>query len=310
MLPSRIERYQGAMLGLAIGDALGTTLEFHIRDHFPPLTDMVGGGRFDVAPGYWTDDTAMALCLAESLVECGGFDAADQMRRYLRWFREGHNSSTGFCFDIGNTTTDALRRFEETGEPYSGDTHPGTAGNGSLMRLAPVALRYAHDPREAVLRAADSSRTTHATVEAVDACRLFALLIVGALNGVEKETLFSGAYAPSGVDWSAAPLAPKIREIANGAFARKGRDAINSSGYVVHTLEAALWAFYNTGSFREGALLAVNLGDDADTVGAVFGQLAGAYYGVHDIPTEWRERLVRHDEIAQLAARLVASRGR
>lgn len=294
--PSPLDRFRGALLGLAVGDALGTTLEFHTRDHFPPLTDMVGGGPFDLPPGHWTDDTSMALCLAESLVERGEFDAADQMRRYLRWWREGHNSSLDFCFDIGNTTREALARFEKTGDPYGGDRHPGTAGNGSLMRLAPIALRYAHDPQEAVERAADSSRTTHATAEAVDACRWFASLLVGVLNGGGKEA----------ADAADLTLSPAIADIRAGSYKTKARAAIKSSGYVVDTLEAALWAFHSTDTFRDGALLAVNLGDDADTVGAVYGQIAGAYYGADAIPADWRTALYRHDDIVALAERLHA----
>jgi len=134
------ERYRGAMLGLAVGDALGTTLEFSPPGSFTPIDDIIGGGPFRLAPGAWTDDTSMALCLAESLSECGGFDAADQMRRYVRWYREGHMSSTGGCFDIGNTTRAALQRFEDTGDPWCGSKDPRTAGNGSIMRLAPVVL--------------------------------------------------------------------------------------------------------------------------------------------------------------------------
>lgn len=295
MVPTRLDRFRGALLGLAAGDALGTTLEFHVRDHFPPLTDMVGGGPFDLPPGHWTDDTSMALCLAESLVEREGFDAADQMRRYLRWWRDGHNSSTHFCFDIGNITREALARFEETGEPYSGDTHPGTAGNGSLMRLAPVAMRYAHDPAQAAERAADSSRTTHATAEAVDACRWFASLLIGIINDGGKEPRDAGLA-----------LSPAIAAIRAGSYKTKTRAEIRSAGYVVHTLEAALWAFHETHTFRDGALLAVNLGDDADTVGAVYGQIAGAYYGAEAIPEEWRMVIYRHDDIVALADRLHA----
>lgn len=303
-MASPIDRFRGALLGLAVGDALGTTLEFHNRDHFPPLDDMIGGGPFELEAGRWTDDTSMALCLGESLVECGGFDPSDQMRRYVRWWRDGYNSSLPFCFDIGNITRTALERFEKTGEPYSGDTHPGTAGNGSLMRLAPVAMCFAATPADAVARAADSSRTTHATPEAVDACRWFAALLAGALAGENKEALLAHDHAPPGIDWSQPPLAPAIAGIRTGSFRAKERAAIKSSGYVVHTLEAALWAFHQTSDFRSGALLAVNLGDDADTVGAVYGQIAGAHYGVSAIPEEWVERIWRRDDIVALADRL------
>ncbi|MDF1554076.1 MAG: ADP-ribosylglycohydrolase family protein, partial [Deferrisomatales bacterium] len=175
-------RFHGALLGLAVGDALGTTVEFQVPGTFEPVTDLVGGGPFHLAPGQWTDDTSMALCLAESLAERGGFDPADQMRRYLRWYREGVWSSTGKCFDIGTATRGALERFERTGEPYSG-TDPDAKGNGSLMRLAPVPLFFAADPARAIEFSGESSRTTHGAAVCVDACRYLGALIVGAVNG-------------------------------------------------------------------------------------------------------------------------------
>ena len=172
------DRYRGCLLGLAVGDALGTTLEFRPPDSFEPIEDMVGGGPFRLEPGQWTDDTSMALCLAESLIECCGFDASDQMQRYVRWHEDGYLSSNGRCFDIGNTTFDALMRFRLTGDPFAGSDHPRAAGNGSLMRLAPIPMFFAANPREAVDQAAESSWTTHGALEAVDACRYFAGLLV------------------------------------------------------------------------------------------------------------------------------------
>jgi ADP-ribosylglycohydrolase len=302
-----LDRYHGTLLGLAVGDALGTTLEFKPRGTFAPLTTMVGGGPFALKAGQWTDDTSMAMCLAESLVE-SGFDAHDQMRRYVRWWRDGHWSSTGRCFDIGNTTLDALARFEETGEPFAGSVAPDAAGNGSLMRLAAVPLRYAGDPALAAQRAAESSRTTHGAREAVDACRYFAHLIVGALDGAEKDELLSDRYVDRVERDSGLPLADRIAAVARGSFKTKRASDIHASGYVVHTLEAALWAFHHTDNFRDGALLAVNLGEDADTTGAVFGQIAGAHYGVTGIPGEWRDLIHRVDDIIELASRLLLQR--
>jgi ADP-ribosylglycohydrolase len=295
-----LARYRGSLLGLAVGDALGTTLEFSAPDTFTPITDLAGGGPFGLRPGEWTDDTAMALCLAESLIECRGFDPVDQVRRYVRWYREGHLSSTGACFDIGNTVRAALERFERTGEAYSGSTDPATAGNGSLMRLAPVPLAFARDPGEAVARAAESSRTTHGALEAVDACRYLAALIVGALQGRSKAELLGDTFEPVAGLW-AAPLAPRIAEIAAGSFRHREPPAVRGTGYVVACLEAALWAFHRTETFREGALVAVNLGEDADTTGAVYGQLAGAYYGEAGIPEAWRQRLARRETIEAYA---------
>lgn len=300
------DRAIAALLGLVVGDALGTTLEFRAPGTFEPIDDMVGGGPFGLRPGQWTDDTSMALCLAESLVECDGFDARDQLRRYLRWLDEGHWSSTGRCFDIGNVTRRALGRFKRTGEPFPGPTEEHTAGNGSLMRLAPVPIFFRHDPALAIRMAADSSRTTHGTATAVDACRYFASLIVGALNGAAKEELLAPFYSPVSGLWEREPLHPAVAEVAAGSFRTRKPPAIRGTGFVVQSLEAALWAFHTTGDFRTGALAAVNLGDDADTTGAVYGQIAGAWYGREAIPTAWLERLAMREEIETLAHRLAA----
>ena len=142
----RLSRYQGCLLGLAAGDATGTTVEFSAPGTFPTVTDMTGGGPFRLQPGQWTDDTSMALCLAESLIARNGFDARDQMTLYTRWYLNGYLSSNGRCFDIGNTVKAALSKFAQTGEPVAGSTEPNTAGNGSLMRLAPIPMAYAENP--------------------------------------------------------------------------------------------------------------------------------------------------------------------
>jgi ADP-ribosyl-[dinitrogen reductase] hydrolase len=306
----QLERTRGALLGLAAGDAVGTTVEFRPPGSFWPLKDMVGGGPFHLEPGEWTDDTSMALCLAESLVETEGFDPADQLRRYVRWWREGHLSSTGWCFDIGGTVSRALSHFEHTGDPYSGPTDPHSAGNGSIMRLAPVPLYYAEDPGQAIARSAESSRTTHGAIEAVDGCRYLGALLVGAVRGASKQELLDSHYSPVPDYWDEQPLAPGIAEIAAGSFKRRDPPAIKGTGYVVRSLEAALWAFYQSETFREGCLLAANLGDDADTTAAVYGQLAGAFCGEGGIPAEWRDRLALRDTIVSLAERLYCGRYR
>jgi ADP-ribosyl-[dinitrogen reductase] hydrolase len=287
-------RYHGALLGLAAGDALGTTLEFKPPGTFMPITDMVGGGPFNLQPGQWTDDTSMALCLGESLVRMHGFDAEDEMSRYVRWWQDGYLSSTGECFDIGMTVCRALSNYTKTGDPFSGSTDPRSAGNGSLMRLAPIPLAYRASPELAIHYAAGSSRTTHAAPAAVDACRYYAALIVGALNGRSKEHLLSPDFYPGA-------LVPEIAEIAAGSFKEKNPPAIAGTGYVVRSLEAALWAFYRSDTFEKGALLAANLGDDADTTAAVYGQLAGAYYGVDAIPAKWLEKLAMREFISEMA---------
>jgi ADP-ribosylglycohydrolase len=246
----------------------------------------------------------MALCLAESLVE-RGFDETHQLETYCRWWREGHLSVKGQCFDIGIKTRSSLAAFwaRKSFVPIPADS---SAGNGSIMRLAPVPMRYAADPLQAVEFAARSSVTTHGATECVDACRYMAGVIVGALQGQPKDELLSPSFGPVPGLWDRAPLAPKIRAVANGSFKSKDPPDIVGDGYVVHSLEAALWAFHRSNDFRTGALLAVNLGDDADTTGAVYGQIAGAFYGETGIPQEWREMLAMRELIEQRADQLFA----
>ncbi len=300
----KIARYRGCLLGLAVGDAVGTTLEFKKPGTFTPITDMVGGGIFHLKPGEWTDDTSMALCLAESLIEKQGFDPVNQLEKYLQWEQTGYLSSTGECFDIGNTVQQALWRFQETRQPYCGATDARSAGNGSLMRLAPVPLFYANHPEVAIATSKDSSRTTHGAATAVDACRYFAGLIIGAIQGSSQEKLLSPHYSPVPGYWQKHPLVPEIAEIAAGSFKTRQPPEIQGTGYVVKSLEAALWAFYHSQSFEEGCLLAVNLGDDADTTGAIYGQIAGAFYGELGIPEQWRQRLADADLIRSFSDRL------
>lgn len=296
MSPDLESRYRGALLGLACGDAVGTTVEFCPRGSFTPVTDMVGGGPFHLQPGQWTDDTSMALCLAESLLTQGGFDPRDQMTRYLNWWQWGYLSSTGHCFDIGMTVRSALAKFQVSGDPFSGPTEPNMAGNGSLMRLAPAVL-MAHPDRETVLQyAGESSRTTHGAAEAVESCRAFGLLLHAALSGTQKERLLSSVHYES--------PAPKVSEILQGTFALKTEAGIKGSGYCIESLEAALWCFMQTNTFEEAILRAVNLGDDADTTGAIVGQLAGAYYGAEGIPEKWLSKISMREDIEGMAKAL------
>jgi ADP-ribosyl-[dinitrogen reductase] hydrolase len=292
-----LARYRGCLLGLAVGDAVGTTVEFQPRGMFPAVTDMTGGGPFHLQPGEWTDDTSMALCMAHSLVERGGFDARDQMERYVRWRREGYMSSNGRCFDIGTTIGAALDRFELTGDPSAGSSDPNTSGNGGIMRLAPVVLFY-HPDRAAALRyAAESSRLTHASPECISSARLLADVIHQALSGTAKDDV----ARRQGDEYAATP---KVHAIAQGDYIRKADDEIRGTGYVVNSLEAALWSFWHTGTFEQAILRAVNLGDDTDTTAAICGQVAGAFYGEDGIPAHWLDQLAMRGEISTLAGAL------
>jgi ADP-ribosyl-[dinitrogen reductase] hydrolase len=295
---AHLDKFHGCLLGLAAGDAVGTTVEFRKRGTFTPLVDMVGGGPFALQPGQWTDDTSMALCLASSLVECREFDALDQMRRYVRWQDHGYLSSTGRCFDIGTTVAAALRRFRASGEPYAGSTDPHTAGNGSIMRLAPIPMFFFPDLDQVDRWAGESSRTTHGAEECVDACRLLARIICRALRGEDKEDVLSGDANMNASE--------RIAVIARSEYRDKPAAQIRGTGYVVESLDAALWSFARTESFEDAVLTAANLGDDADTTAAVCGQVAGAFYGASGIPARWLERLSFKSEIAELAEQLRA----
>lgn len=293
MLPSLSDRYRGCLLGLACGDAVGTTVEFMPRGSFEPVTDMLGGGPFNLQPGQWTDDTSMALCLAESLLQKGGFDAADQMQRYLNWWTSGYLSSTGECFDIGMTVRQALADFQKTGNPFAGSTDRHCAGNGSMMRLAPIVLFYFPDAERVRGFAVDSSRTTHAAQEALECCEVLSSVIASALRGVPKAQMLQAD--------SSGLVEPKVIAIAQGLYREKAREDIVGSGYAVASLEAALWCFHHTHSFAEAVLAATNLGNDADTTAAIVGQVAGAYYGVQGIPKGWLEKVWMREQLQAAA---------
>jgi len=291
-----IDRFRGCLLGLAVGDAVGTTVEFMPRGSFPQINDMVGGGPFHLKAGQWTDDTSMALCLATSLIEKKGFDPVNQMDRYWDWYKNGYMSSTGTCFDIGNTVRFALDRYHRTRNPFSGSDLPNSAGNGSLMRLAPIPMFYFPDLEKVVHYARESSRTTHGALECIEACQLFAEMLFLALSGHNKDQILLGTKVKTS--------SPKIKTIANGSYSSKTIDQVRGTGYVVQSLEAALWCFDKTNSFEEAILQATNLGDDADTTAAICGQIAGAFYGEMSIPDKWLTNLFMRDEITELANQL------
>lgn len=292
------DRAVGALLGLACGDAVGTTLEFRAPGTFEPITDLVGGGPFSLRPGEWTDDTSMALCLAESLLDRGGMDLADQLRRYDRWHREGYLSSNGRCFDIGITTRGALDRFRRTGEAIDPTPDQEAAANGSLMRLAPVPIRWAGDPAAAAARAAESSRPTHAAARPVDACRLLGAQVSALIGGAVFDDVVDPGFWPS---LGVGPLHPAVAEVAAGSWRAKEPPAIRGTGYCVDALEAAVWAVAGATDYRAAVLRAANLGDDADTTAAIAGQLAGARWGASGIPAPWLGRLVARERIESLA---------
>ncbi len=297
--PAVRDRAIGCLLGLAVGDALGAPLEFSQRDSVPPVTEMIGGGPFGLRPGQWTDDTSMALCLGDSLIACGRLDRRDLMQRFIRWWRKGENSVTGWCFDIGSTTSAALARFEATGNPLAGDPDEVRTGNGSIMRLAPAVLHWLDARDEAIEAARDQSATTHGASAAVEACGLLAEVLLDAIWTGDKTTALR----------SRATRCPELADVASGKFKRKGRARISSAGNVTDTLRAALWAVHRGEDFEHALTLAVNLGGDADTIGAVAGQIAGALWGKSGIPQRWLGKLAWRAKIDQRARLLIGTPG-
>lgn len=296
-----LNRQRGTLIGLAVGDALGAAVEFKSPGTFKPVTEYRAGGPHRLGPGEWTDDTSMALALADSMGEVG-WDLEDQARRYCDWWRKGKYSVNGTCFDIGGTVSSALSRFEKSGDARSsGDTADRSSGNGSIMRLAPVPIRYARlfndDVFDLAKRAVESSLPTHASPQCLSACKYFAVVLAGLINGREREEVLAPDWKPIVELHEAEPFHPAIAEIVAGSFRERQPPQIQGSGYVVRSLEAALWAFHDAGDFEEAVLKAVNLGDDADTTGAVCGQLAGAYWGESQIPDSLRDGLARMDMI-------------
>ena len=300
-MKSKIDRQRGTLLGLAVGDALGAAIEFRAPGTFEPVTGYRGNGPHGLAPGEWTDDTSMALAMADSIGTVD-WDLDDQARRYVRWWREGAYSVNDRCFDIGNTTIAALKRFELGQDArHSGDPSERASGNGSIMRLAPVPIRYADlfpDHLEKLsTRAAESSLTTHASPQCLSACRYMTLIACGLIHGIDRDEVLSPDWPPLAELKRIQPLHPEVQQISGGSFRVKERPEIRGSGYVVESLEAALWAFSSADDFEQAVLRAVNLGDDSDTTGAVCGQLAGACWGESGIPTEWLDGLARKSMI-------------
>jgi ADP-ribosyl-[dinitrogen reductase] hydrolase len=301
-----LNRRRGALIGLAVGDALGAAVEFLSPGTFEPVTDYRGGGAHQLDPGEWTDDTSMALALADSIAECG-WDLNDQARRYLLWWRTGKYGVNGRAFDIGITTAAALRRFTAYADArQSGDESSNASGNGSIMRLAPVPIAYMglfpDRTDELVRRLVESSLPTHASPQCVSACAYMGLVLAGLLHGLARDEVLAPEFVRT--HFRDGSLHPEIEEVALGSY--RQREPVGA-GYVVRSLEAALWAFHDATDFREAVLRAVNLGHDADTTGAVCGQFAGAYFGESGIPQEWRDQLRGRAIIDPILARLLAA---
>lgn len=292
------DRYRGVLLGKASGDALGATVEFmsraEIRERYGVHREIAGGGWLQLSAGEVTDDTQMALCIARSIAEQGRFEPADVAAHFLDWYRSDPP-------DIGNTTRRSLEHlaagvpWDEAGLLTHHELRPRDASNGSLMRCAPVALYMRRAAAANATHSADSSRITHANPLAVEACVAFNLAVAALLDDPKTDFL---AVALDAAD------EPEVRAALLGARAANS-EQLDAGGYVLSTLRAAFWAVLAHDNFEETVVAAVNLGQDADTTGAVAGALAGARWGAEAIPPRWRAALLAHDELTALADRLL-----
>jgi ADP-ribosyl-[dinitrogen reductase] hydrolase len=295
------DRFQGALLGLAVADALAAHTQFRKPGSFSPVGDLLGGGPFDLPRGAWTDDTAMALLLAESLLTRERFDAHDQVSLYARWQREGYGSATGQCVGISASVARALATAQYRRQPFAGSHDPDQLDKDPLSRVAPAVMYFFANSATAISSAAEAARITAQAPVVLDCVRLLAAMLRLALAGRDKATVLR----PPRDTWASANPRNEVLAIFDGSYARRMPPEITGGGNVLQALEAGLWAFHRAESFREGALLAANLGRDSDVVAAVYGQLAGAYHGVSAIPGIWRNSLMKNEVVIDTADRLL-----
>ncbi len=295
------ERFQGALVGLAAGDALAAATQFRKPGTFAAVGDLLGGGPFEQPRGAWTDDTAMALLLAESLLEREGFDAHDQVQRYARWQREGYGSATGQCVGISASVARALATAQYKRQPFAGSHDPEQHDKDPLSRVAPAVMYFFADTATAVAKASEAARLTAQAPMVLDCVRLFAAMVHGALAGRDK----SAVLRPPPELWRTPSTRPEVLALYDGAYEHRDPPEITGGGGILQALEAAMWAFHRSETFRDGVLLAANLGRDSDVVAATYGQVAGAYHGVSAIPGIWRNSLIKQEVLINSADRLL-----
>lgn len=286
---SKQARCFGCFYGGIVGDALGAPIEFKIRDKFEPIKDMnVINFNFGLEPGGWTDDTSMMLCLAQSLIEKQRVDKKDNLEKYSKWFRSGYMSVKDHCVDIGYQTSKSILDFESNGSLVSKFNQDKDSGNGGIMRIGPVPIFYYNrDIQLCIKECEESSITTHSSQICRDAARYIGCILYLLINGIKRDHLIEQVK----IHISRESLCEEILDIYDGKYLEKERKEIHSSGYVIHTLEAALYSFFKFDTFKDSVLFSVNLGNDSDTVGCVTAMICGAFYGINAIPEEWINKL-------------------
>ena len=300
------------LLGVCVGDALGVPVEFTSREERikDPVKTMRGYGTYQKPTGTWSDDSSLTFCLADSL--CQGFDLQAIAQSFCRWYDEAYWTPYGEVFDIGGTTCDAIENLKRGVSPVgAGGTDEWSNGNGSLMRILPLAYYHkTFDFPELIQRVHDCSRITHGHPRSQMACGIYISIAVGLLEQLELRSAYLQGIKNVKDIYSQKPFAIEMyrfERIFSGEIDKLEMRDIQSGGYVIHTLEAALWCLLTTTSYAEAVLKAINLGGDTDTTGAVTGGLAGIYYGADNIPSEWIDKLARKDDIVKLANRLDAA---
>ena len=302
---NRAGRYTGCLLGLALGDALGTTQEFKKRGTNDAIKDIIGGGPYELNAGEWTDCTSMSMCVTESLIEQHRFIALDIMSRLLEWHENGYWSARDFCFGISDDVRNVVQQFKkDTSSAKHASMNDGKNSSDSLSRLAPIPLFFLKDPELAISSSIESVKLTHNSEQCVDAGILLTNILLGALLGENKEVILAENYQSGNLDKQPYKYCDRIAEIANCSYKEKPEFYIKSDNNAANSLEAALWAFHNSSNFKEGALLAANLGENSATIASVYGQIAGAYYGIDGLPDNWLRKLAFLKKIRECAENL------
>jgi ADP-ribosyl-[dinitrogen reductase] hydrolase len=302
-----VDKVQACFLGLAVGDALGVPVEFRDRSYFRdhPVKEMLGYGTWNQPPGTWSDDSSLAFCLADSLVS--GYDLNDVARKFIAWNYEGYWGAHYKCFDIGGATRTAILALKKGESPlFSGGLDEDSNGNGSLMRIAPAAFYFSNlTDDELFQRVKEVSSITHAHFRSVFSCYIFCKFLIELALGQDKALSLRNVGKVTrnfSINKQFNPNEIKrFERILDGSIVDADESSIHGSGYVLHTLEAAIWCFVTTDNYREAVVKAVNLGDDTDTTACVTGALAGLYYGSQAIPAEWLDVLARKNDIEKLA---------
>jgi ADP-ribosylglycohydrolase len=305
----------GALFGVAIGDALGVPAEFTRREtlKLSPIKDLIGYKSHNQPPGTFSDDSSLTFCLAESL--CNGYDLNDAGNRFVQWRDHGYWAAGGEVFDIGMTTNRAIDRLRRGSRPsLAGDFDEGCNGNGSLMRIMPLLFyirEFDLEKRYAIIK--DVSSVTHGHIRSVIACFYYLEFALALLKGNDKQTAYNNT-ATTVYDLIVSKQIEQqeinlFKPLLKEDIAKQNSDSISSSGYVMSTLKASMYCLLTTDNYQDAVLMAVNLGDDADTTGAVTGGLAGLYYGYDAIPEKWKNEIKRTNDIKDLCDRLSKAMG-